>query len=144
MLWNLFVACSFFEEPKPSPNIVLIITDTLRADHVGVYGAQNPVTPELDKLAIQGQFFSRAYAHSGWTLPSTTSLFTGLYPIRHRVGRSPTSRKIWLLTARADDFSELSRRDYQTAAVINNTFLAPTFGLNQGFDDIFIRALIIW
>lgn len=141
MLWSL-LACSFWEESKPSPNIIVIIVDTLRADHVGVYGAQNSVTPKLDQLALQGQFFNRAYAHSGWTLPSTTSLFTGLYPHEHRVGRSPTSTdEFGSLPKEKTTLAELfQQKEYQTAAVINNTFLAPTFGLNQGFDDYFYQG----
>lgn len=141
MLWSL-LACSFLEEPKTSPNIVVIIVDTLRADHVGVYGALNPVTPTLDRLAMEGQFFTRAYAHSGWTLPSTTSLFTGLYPHEHRVGRSPVStEQFGSLSEDQLTLAELfQQKEYRTAAVINNTFLAPTFGLNQGFDDYFYQG----
>ena len=141
MLWSLF-ACSLFEEPKPSPNIIVIIVDTLRADHVGVYGAQNPVSPALDKLAMQGQYFTRAYAHSGWTLPSTVSLFTGLYPHEHRVGRAPDALKEFgSLPQERTTLAELfQQREYKTAAVINNTFLAPMFGLNQGFDDYYYEG----
>lgn len=141
MIWSL-LACSFFEEPEPPPNIIIIIVDTLRADHVGVYGATNPVTPVLDQLAMEGQFFTRAYAHSGWTLPSTTSLFTGLYPHEHRVGRSPnTTEEFGSLPPEQTTLAELfQQKSYKTAAVINNTFLAPTFGLNQGFEEYFYQG----
>lgn len=141
MFWSLF-ACSFLSNAEEPPSVVLIIADTLRADHVGVYGAQNPATPTLDALAENGQFFTRAYAHSGWTLPSTVSLFTGLYPHEHRVGRSPTStNQFGSLPVEEDTLAELfAAKGYHTGAVINNTFLAPTFGLNQGFEEYFYQG----
>jgi arylsulfatase A-like enzyme len=141
MFWSL-LACSFLSETEEPPSVILIIADTLRADHVGVYGAQNPVTPTLDALAKKGQFFTRAYAHSGWTLPSTTSLFTGLYPHEHRVGRSSVSTdQFGSLSTEEETLAELfAEKGYRTGAVINNTFLAPTFGLNQGFEQYFYQG----
>lgn len=116
-------------------SVVFIFVDTLRADHVSLYGAKNPTTPNLERYAKQGAYFSRAYSHSGWTLPSAVSMFTGVYPHEHKVGRSPTSaQEFGSLPLDAVTLAELfASKGYKTGAVINNTFLAPDFGLAQGF-----------
>jgi arylsulfatase A-like enzyme len=118
------------------PDIVLVVIDTLRADHLSLYGHDRSTSPHIDALGQDGLWFSRAYAQSGWTLPSFSSLFSGLLPHQHRVGRD---RKNVHLFGRLDDevltLAELLKDGgYRTAAVMNNTFLAPEFGLNQGFD----------
>ena len=64
-------------------NILVITTDTTRADFVGAYGAQLGVTPRLDALALQGVVFENAYAPMPQTLPSHSTLFTGLDPRQH-------------------------------------------------------------
>lgn len=118
-------------------SVVFIFVDTLRADHVSLYGAKNPTTPNLERYAKQGAYFSRAYSHSGWTLPSAVSMFTGVYPHEHKVGRSPFSGEEFgsLPTATTTMAEIFSSKGYKTAAVVNNTFLAPDFGLAQGFDS---------
>ena len=64
------------------PNLVLLVLDTLRADHVGAYGGELPagVSPELDVFAEQGVRFARVIAPSSWTRPSMGSLFTSRHP----------------------------------------------------------------
>ena len=66
-------------------NIILISIDTLRADHLGVYGYHRNTSPFIDQLARESVVFEQASAASGFTLPSHTSLFTGLYPRTHKV-----------------------------------------------------------
>lgn len=66
-------------------NIILISIDTLRADHLGVYGYHRNTSPFIDQLARESIVFKQASAASGFTLPSHTSLFTGLYPRTHKV-----------------------------------------------------------
>lgn len=67
------------------PNLLLVVIDTLRADHVGAYGYARATTPNLDRLARQGVRFDRAYSTSSWTRPAVASLLTGLLPERHEV-----------------------------------------------------------
>lgn len=129
MIWLL--ACA----PRP-PDIVLVVVDTLRADHLSLYGHGNPTSPKIDALAKSGGHFTRAYSHSGWTLPSFASLFTGLYPHEHGVVRDAAANARF---GRLDDAVEtlaekLQARGYRTGAFVNNTFLAPEFNLQQGFD----------
>ena len=120
--------------------MVLIVVDTLRADRVGVYGNTiNDTTPNVDALSRSGMMFWQSYAQSGWTLPSFASLFTGLYPFEHRVVRSPDSEDIFgKLSTKIPTMASLFKQNgYQTAAVVNNTFLAPQFGLDSGFSEYF-------
>ncbi len=113
-----------------------MVVDTLRADHVGIYGNPRQPTPNIDALAREGHWFTRAYAQSGWTLPSMTSLLTGLYPHVHRVGRAPFNESAFgrLEHSRVTMAEALKAKGYSTGGFVNNTFMAPEFGLDQGFD----------
>ncbi|PYV70307.1 MAG: sulfatase, partial [Acidobacteria bacterium] len=64
----------------PSPNVVFITIDTLRADHLGCYGDKQIRTPNIDALAADSTRFERAYTAVPVTLPSHTVIFTGTYP----------------------------------------------------------------
>jgi arylsulfatase A-like enzyme len=73
------------QEPSPQkpPNIVLVVIDTLRRDHLGAYGYHKPTSPVLDRLARDGLLFQKAYSQAPQTYNSTASLFTGqLVPLR--------------------------------------------------------------
>lgn len=67
-------------------DILLILVDTLRADRLGCYGNDRPVSPNIDALAKRGVRFEETMAPAPWTLPSTASLFTGLTPGAHGAG----------------------------------------------------------
>src|SRR5208283_4968523 len=69
---------------ESSPNVILIIVDTLRADHLSCYHYDRLTSPNFDRLAANGVLFENAIATSSWTLPSHASMFTGLYPNQHR------------------------------------------------------------
>ena len=69
--------------PAGAPNIVLIILDTVRADHLSVYGYGRKTTPYLESLAAEGTVFDNAVAPSSWTFPSHVSILTGRYPREH-------------------------------------------------------------
>lgn len=64
-------------------NLVVYVSDALRADHVGCYGARRVRTQTIDELAAGGVRFDEAIAAAPWTCPSTTSMITGLYPHHH-------------------------------------------------------------
>lgn len=133
------LACSTPSPPPDSvgPDIILVVVDTLRVDHLGSYGYDRATTPNIDEIANEGVQFMRAYSQSSWTLPSFVSLWTGLYPFEHRVGRSPDVLDAFgSLQPEVTTLAELLREGgYTTGAVINNTFLAPEFGVHQGFND---------
>lgn len=117
------------------PDIVLVVIDTLRADHLGVYGHDRPTSPNLDTFAQDALVFERGYAQAGWTLASFASLLTGQYPHQHRVARdSKDPSRFGCLTPDQVTVPEMmAAAGYQTAAFVNNTFVAPEFGLKQGF-----------
>jgi arylsulfatase A-like enzyme len=71
---------------SPAPNIVLIVLDTARADHLSSYGYFRKTTPNIDYLAQRGVLFENAISASNWTLPSMASVFTGLAPHQHGAG----------------------------------------------------------
>ncbi len=64
-------------------NLVVYVSDALRTDHVGCYGARRVRTPTIDGLAVSGVRFDQAIAAAPWTCPSTSSMITGLYPHHH-------------------------------------------------------------
>jgi arylsulfatase A-like enzyme len=64
-------------------NLVVYVSDALRTDHVGCYGARRVHTPTIDGFAATGVRFDQAIAAAPWTCPSTTSMITGLYPHHH-------------------------------------------------------------
>ncbi len=113
------------------PNVVLIIVDTLRADHIGSYGAKNVSTPAMDALAGDGIVFERAFAQSSWTRPSISSIVTGLYPGSHSV-----MHKTDLLPAEVVTVAEAMREvGYRTSGFVTNINVAPSFNFQQGFDE---------
>src|SRR5258708_837026 len=88
------VACGWQPRPSAEPiaagalrgsNVLLITIDTLRADHVGAYGSGLGATPTLDRFAREGLRFELAYAHVPVTLPSHTTIMTGVYPFTNGV-----------------------------------------------------------
>ncbi|HEV7672074.1 MAG TPA: sulfatase [Thermoanaerobaculia bacterium] len=112
------------------PNLVFVIIDTVRADHLSTYGYRRPTSPNLSRLASRSLLFRNSYSASTWTLPSTASLMTGLYPDQHGV-RSLRD----LLPPKADTLAErLQALGYRTAAFTDGGFVDPQWGFAQGFD----------
>lgn len=131
---GLFSAAAFAAAPGENPNVILITIDTLRADHVGIYGYAAAATPNLDALASTGTRFTHAYTPVPITLPAHASLLTGMFPMATGMhdfsgnklpGNIPTLARI------------LKEKGYTTAAFIGSAVLDSRFGLNQGFDTYF-------
>ena len=117
-------------EPPPPERIVLVVIDTLRADHLGSYGYRRPVSPFLDSLAERGVVFSRAYAQSSTTQPSHASLFTSLYPLQHNVHRNGFRLDESYVTLA----ELLARQGFATAAFTSTDAHFDWGGLRQGFE----------
>src|SRR5207247_5717952 len=64
----------------PRPNVVIVLIDTLRADHMSLYGYARDTTPELQRIARQGLVLRSHFANAPWTKPSVASIITGLHP----------------------------------------------------------------
>jgi arylsulfatase A-like enzyme/Flp pilus assembly protein TadD len=114
------------------PDVLLVTIDTLRADHVGAYGAQQAETPTLDALAATGARFETAVAATPLTLPSHASLLTGLDPPRHGVRHNGLYRLDEGVTTLAEAFGKAG---YATGAVTGAVVLARRYGLDQGFTN---------
>lgn len=111
-------------------NVLIITLDTMRADRIGAYGYANAGTPVLDDLAKNGVMFADCYSPVPLTLPAHCSLFTGRYPLGHRVRDNGT----FLLSDAETTFAEiLASEGYDTYAVIASFVLMAKFGLDQGF-----------
>ena len=121
-------------------NVVLIVADTLRADHLGSYGSEAR-TPHLDALAASGARFENAYSHAPMTVPSHSSMFTSLLPTEHGVLNNG-----YVLGERNVTLPELlGRTGYRhTAAFISLGVLRSHFGVAQGFAEYHQRFRRDW
>jgi arylsulfatase A-like enzyme len=112
------------------PNVIIYLVDTLRADHLGVYGYHRDTSPVLDRWAAGGVIFDRAYAPSSWTKPSVVSLLSGLDPVSHgaedRLDVIPPG--VRMLSER------LKSSGYATFAAVTNPQVLPQWGFDRGFD----------
>jgi len=117
---------------------VIIVVDTLRADHLGFYGYARATSPELDARAGHGLVFERAYSTSPWTLPAFGSLLTGHIPSEHFAGlrlSTDGTAKFSPLSPALPTLAELlGIRYWATGAVVNNPFLQEETGIARGFD----------
>src|SRR5208282_5989610 len=99
------------------PNVLLLVVDSMRADHLSSYGYREPTTPNIDELAKSSILFNTAISPSGWTLPVFASILTGTYPSRNGVGqyldRLPTIMDV------------LRSVGYRSAIVTDNVFVQP-------------------
>lgn len=134
LLW-LFLAllpvCLGCAEPiPPRPNIVLLVVDTLRADHLGSYGSTWNLTPNLDRFAEEGVTFRDALAQGPNTINSSASLLTSVYPSEHGF----THYKVSVADGHLTLAEILSDAGYDTFAVSTNPHVTARNGLAQGFD----------
>jgi arylsulfatase A-like enzyme len=112
-------------------NVLVIVVDTLRADHLGCYGYERPTSLRLDELASSGVRFDQARAASSWTLPSVASMLSGVYPAVHGAEHSESVLSDALDTV-AEDFLDAG---YETVAFsANPAFVTPRQGLARGFE----------
>jgi tetratricopeptide (TPR) repeat protein len=135
--------------PRPDmPNILLVVIDTLRADHLGAYGYERPTSPTIDRIARRGVLFETVISPAPWTAPAVASLLTGLYPSVHGLdggigwgqGASAAGGTLPFavqktLPSGQETLPELLRRaGYQTAGFVSNLYVNSVFGFAQGFD----------
>jgi arylsulfatase A-like enzyme len=131
--WNLVARAGERAWSRPTcraPNLLWIVMDTVRADHMSLYGYGRPTTPELRDWAELGITFDMARSAASWTLPSHMTMFTGLWPFEHAAridspyyGPSPTLAEF------------LADKGYITAGFAANTRLCNArYGVGRGFD----------
>jgi arylsulfatase A-like enzyme/Flp pilus assembly protein TadD len=137
-LAGLFLLCACGRAPERSrrtdgggsrPSILLVTLDTTRADAIGPE-AVGVETPAFDALAARGRRYRQAYATCPETLPSHTSMMTGLYPAEHGIHENGRH----LARDRPVLAERLREAGYATAAFVSSFTLARRFGLARGFD----------
>ena len=113
------------------PNVILVSFDTTRADHIGCYGYKDAHTPNIDGLAAAGIRFENAFTPVPVTLPSHTTMFTGLLPPEHGVRNNGMFSLGEVPKTLAEAFKE---KGYHTAAFPAAIVLDSRYGLARGFD----------
>jgi len=122
------------------PNVVIVVLDAVRADHLPLYGYPRDTAPFLTSLAARSTVFDRAYSSSGWTSPATASLFTSLHPFQHGViWNMRRMRENEFRVSRVPDEAEtiaeaLKKAGYATFAVSDNPSASDLGGFDAGFD----------
>jgi len=111
-------------------NVLFVVMDTVRADHLTPYGYDRETTPGLADFATEAAVFEEAVAPAPWTLPVHASLFTGLYPSQH--GADQENPYLEGATTLAET---LSAAGYDTACYSSNAWITPYTHLTDGFDD---------
>jgi arylsulfatase A-like enzyme len=139
-----------------APNVLVIVVDTLRADHVSSYGYSRPTSPNFDRLAQQGVRFENAISPCSWSLPSHVSLLTGLYQFEHGVGSVQPEPWLGWGNKGMGGFpalgEALEHNGYRTGAFsANRTYFSRDLGFGRGFvhfedyfqssSDAFVRTL---
>ncbi len=130
VLCALALACA--DAPDPRLSLLLVTLDTQRADHLGSYGSQDGLTPELDRFAERAVQFRNAVAPMATTFPSHTTMFTGVYPRRHRVRWNGDSLDSASLTLA----EQLGAAGFETGAFVSYRAMLSQGGLAQGFDAL--------
>jgi arylsulfatase A-like enzyme len=123
-------AASVTTGARNPPSVLLVVVDTMRADHLSLYGYGRETTPNLGEFAGNALVFDHARAESSWTKPSVATILTGLPPL-------VTGQLDWR-SRLPDDFTTLAEyflgAGYRTAAFSDNPVVSPVFGLDQGFE----------
>lgn len=125
--------------PVPgAPNVLVIVVDTLRADHLSSYGYRRPTSPNIDRLAREGALFENAVSASSWSLPSHASMLTGRYQFEHGAGDvsgTPIVQSNSPGLAGYPTLGEaLQQRGYRSAAFsANRTYFSQNLGFGRGF-----------
>ncbi len=153
LLAALLAVAAVVRSPRrePRPDVVLILIDTLRRDHLPAYGYPVDTAPFLTRLARAGVVFENAYTTAPWTAPATASLHTGLYPFQHGVvtGRLAVKKlkeqgapvRLNRIPRRAQTLAEaMQRAGYETWAVTENANITKDLGFDQGFDHFHSKS----
>lgn len=113
-----------------SPNVLLVVVDTLRADHLSTYGYVRQTSPRLDQFAEKALVFDNAYTMINHTLPAHVSLMTGVHPATHHVLSNG-----WTYSGPYPMLAEMLRdHGYDTAAFVSGFPMERSGGLDAGFD----------
>lgn len=118
---------------KRCPNVLLVIMDSLRRDHLSCYGYKRHTSPHIDLIASQGTVYENAISPSSWTLPVHASLFTGMYPSKHGADDEHQFLKPVYRTL-AEILNELG---YDTLGFSWTPYVSRSVGLDRGFKSFY-------
>ncbi|HEY0513067.1 MAG TPA: sulfatase [Thermoanaerobaculia bacterium] len=134
LLLALALALAGCGRPVPRRNVVMVVIDTLRRDHLATYGYSRDTAPFLGELAREGAAFD-GLTPAPWTKPATTALLTGLHPVRHQV----IGRVDRLPDGAVTLAERLHGAGYQTFGASANGWVSPPFGFDRGFNAFLYR-----
>ncbi len=123
------MSCGCNYPPDPGPHVLLVVIDTLRADHLASYGYSRNTDPALGSFLDESVLFENAYSPSSWTTPATASILTGLFPARHR-----SSFRGAALSEEALTLAELlTAAGWNSAGFSHNHNVSHKTSFHQGF-----------
>lgn len=135
-VYNLSIHKNVKRMPSPPSNrsaemrldsVIILMLDTIRADHLSCYGYERNVSPAIDGLASKGILFERHYSSSSWTVPAHFSLMTGI--------TSGAVRQEFSISPKSVTLAERIRLlGYRTACISANPLLSKGINFDQGFD----------
>lgn len=113
-----------------TPNIIILLLDTARAQSFSGYGYARPTSPHIDALAAESVVYEQAIAPGSWSLPSQVSLLTGMFPAKHG------AHELHLSYAHAYPMlpEVLREAGYHTLGVSPNSWMSDEFGVTHGFE----------
>ncbi len=153
LAWPLLLACGCGRPvgglpPDPPPGcaqrVVFVVIDALRRDHLGVYGAERPISPNIDRLAREGLFLSNVTSSSSHTVPAMLTLVSSLLPSEHGIQywsgtHSFTPDRENVFPRLADEITTVAEyfaaAGYYTAGIVANPWLSKAHGFAQGFAE---------
>ena len=120
---------------KNDKNIILISLDTLRPDHLGIYGYERNTSPNIDSFARNSILFLNATAQSNWTLTSHMSIFSSLYPFETGYNKNSNIHQTVRFAEKIKLIQEYLKEDgYKTGAITGGGYLSEYFGYDKGMD----------
>ncbi len=134
----LLAGCSNSPESTGSvsnntPNILLILIDTMRADHLQCYGYERDISPTLDSLASEGTMWQNVQGQGAWTLPTMATIFSGLTEREHLAGIRDGQQ--YALDEELLTLPEIFKQNgYQTAGFYTVPVMGEGYGFDQGMD----------
>ncbi len=118
-------------------NVIVIVIDALRADHLSCYGHATKTTPNIDKLAGTSLLYENAYSVATWTVPSSASLFTSTLPVVHRINHAPKKKSAFSVLS--EEFvlpnEVFKEHGYATGMITTIGWVSPTANYHQGTDE---------
>ncbi len=131
-LVGFFILLTLACASEDKVNVLLVLTDTVRADHLSCYGYGRETTPCIDSLAAAGTLAEFCQGQGSWTLPTMSTIMSGVTSVVHGAGKTDTGfhgispDAPWLPLA-------FHREGYRTAAFFNVMFMNEDFGFHRGF-----------